>query len=1413
MTAPASRAASRRHHRARFLIGAAACLCLLMGILSVAGLLPWAQADTAAFHGNVSDALSGLPIQGVRVAVGGATALTDVHGFYRLSVPPGTHDVSFQFAGYLSMTVTRQIADLNTVQAVDAVMLPDLPSPEDQAVLESQLLAGAGSGAPDPDWLEAHPGELIASQVTDLPSTIRVLMPGGAVVVMPLDEYVKGVVPNEMSPYYPMEALKAQAVAARCYAATAGRHLDIGADVCTTVHCQVWSPIHYQVTDRAVDETHNVVTRYGNDIIRAYYSAHCDGHTRNSEDVWTGYVPYCRGVACPCGYTTMLGHGVGMCQAGARVLAHSGSTFRDILSHYYTGTRTDLAVPHSLSQPRVSPAQGDTTTIFSYEVLYTSRDTATIAQVFIDGASHPMSPITLTASGGIWYRFQTLLPVGSHGYSFHFENGYDVPVTLPVTVPATGPDVVLRPTNLPTPSPTQVPRGTYSEQWSQTTQADFAYGSQTNIAITAEGNGELVLAPFSTVGVYTSAVRTVSMPFVAVGSFWQANVPSGTELTIRLRASPDGQAWTSWQNVELMDAEREGARIEFGELVFISGSVVQYQLVLTSRSPPAAPRLDSLTLVLINSLDGPTADQALAISISPPGQPVVISRAAWGCDEKLMTWAPEYREVRKFVIHHTATSNGDLDPAATMRAILYYHAVTRGWGDIGYNYVIDAQGRIYEGRAGGEGVVGGHALQYNWGSIGVALLGNYEEIEVPQQARNSLVELVAWKGTLHFVDPGGRGFFIDRDLPNVMGHRDGTQSTTCPGRYAYAQLSAIAAQARTRMNELPPNVRLTAPKQGATVSNVVEIGAEGSPAVASVRFLANGVVLGTDDLAPFTWRWNTLGLSSAEHQLTAQAQTGLGLSAEHTITVTVNHSPPTGSLALAAFSNSSIVTLNTNSDSAQWMQFSNGWQWEGEDLSHQTGTLVQDPTALNGRAWLGRRGTDGAGWWYGPYLDDLPTGRNYQVYFRLRVGANESSARVATIDVTDNQAQTPQDTYASRNLAGADFGALTYVEFSLDFAYYRRNGGLEFRTFFTGHQDLYLDRVHLFSGLRNYARSASWTLSPGEGPRVAQVRYVDLAGNASPVYSATTVVDLTPPQWSAWQSRVITVRDTLSGLRANSLGYATSTDGGITWSGWQSLSLGSTDGITTPVTLSAPSDPASALKVRISDRAGNVSESVVLLQAGVTPSALPQPTTTLTSSPTATAVATSTPSITPSPSASASPTPSPSSTATATPSPTPTAAPWRVTGRVQLQGRSLHDDVVLSLGEAISTTTSATGAFSATGTTPGSYTITALRTGYLMASRELALAAGDDLALPGVVLLAGDVDGNCAINLFDLVMVASNYGAAPVQDSRADLNANGEVDIYDLVLVSVNFGVECPGPWPDPLPARVISRSGINPLP
>jgi hypothetical protein len=173
-----------------------------------------------------------------------------------------------------------------------------------------------------------------------VPNDIRVLLPDGSVKVRRLEEYLRGVVPQEMNPGSPEEALKAQAVAARCFAAVAvahPRHSGQSADVCTEKHCQGWSAKTYESTDQAVRETEDTVALHGDEVIQAFYFAHCDGHTRNSEDVWVRALPYCRSVSCVKPYPSLNGHGVGMCQQGAMSMAEQGATYVDILSHYYTG--------------------------------------------------------------------------------------------------------------------------------------------------------------------------------------------------------------------------------------------------------------------------------------------------------------------------------------------------------------------------------------------------------------------------------------------------------------------------------------------------------------------------------------------------------------------------------------------------------------------------------------------------------------------------------------------------------------------------------------------------------------------------------------------------------------------------------------------------------------------------------------------------------------------------------------------------------------------------------------------------------------------------------------------------------------------------------------------------------------------
>lgn len=158
--------------------------------------------------------------------------------------------------------------------------------------------------------------------------------------------------------------------------------------------------------------------------------------------------------------------------------------------------------------------------------------------------------------------------------------------------------------------------------------------------------------------------------------------------------------------------------------------------------------------------------------------------------EKLL-WPLEYAsKIRKIIIHHTA-SNGDLsDQESVLRSIYYYHAVTKGWGDIGYNYIIGPDGTIYEGRAGGEKVVAGHAAGYNTGSIGIAVIGNYQNNEVPFAVLKSLLAVLDAKTQLYGLDPDGTGSFRGEVMPNIVGHRD-VRQTLCPGQNLYDKIPLL----------------------------------------------------------------------------------------------------------------------------------------------------------------------------------------------------------------------------------------------------------------------------------------------------------------------------------------------------------------------------------------------------------------------------------------------------------------------------------------------------------------------------------------------------------------------------------------------------------------------------------------------
>ncbi|MFH1085355.1 MAG: SpoIID/LytB domain-containing protein, partial [Chloroflexota bacterium] len=1156
--------ATRRLHFLTLALALAGLLALAMGVVQ-----PRLRARGGGLAGVVVDASTGQPVAGALVATGEVQATSDGRGRYQLDLPAGVYALSAQAPGYLSMTQTYQRVEAGAVGQLDWRMIPREPSPEQIAALDRSMRELAQELPPELE-AEARARGFALSAVTEVPTTVRVLMPDGAVVVMEMDEYLKGVVPHEVPPYWPVETLRAQAVAARSYAATRRAHADQGADVCTTVHCQVWSGTHYETTDSAVDATHGVAATYGGAIIYAFFFGHCDGHTRNVEQVWGGYLPYCRSVACPCGFDSMWGHGVGMCQEGARVLATQGHSHVDILRHYYTGIAGTSPRAGEIVGAAVQPAKGDERTTFAYEATYLAGlgDQPVAAYVTVDGKALPLRRHAPTAEGAWTYRATARLAPGAHTYRLTFDDGYGHVASYPAEGQQAGPLVEPASPAAPTPTPLPPPPGGVAEHATlDTTAADWARGSQSGTQVASQGDGALTLAAGQTQGIYTSPTLVASAPFIALGALWHGSLPSGAKLDLEVRTGTEGAALGAWRACRWSEDGPRRHGQGSTDLVFGEGSAWQYRLTLRANANGAAPVVEGLQWTALDARAGPSAAQlaaeaarSSAAARSAPAGPAVIARALWGADEAAMSWPPVQRQPQAIILHHTGAPANGVDGAAMVRALYYYDAVVRERGDLGYNYLLDAEGHVFEGRTGGPGAVGAHAGRYDWGSIGVALLGDYERDAVPPALAQSLTEFLAAQCAAHLIDPTAQRPFLDRALPTVMGHREAT-AATCPGSKLQALVPELRRAILAAMTFEPPQIEITHPADGAAIRAVLRPEVAASAVISRVEYYVDGELAGSDAQLPGAWRWNTLGVAPGAHALRAVAVSAAGR-ATSTVTVQVDNTPPEGTVSAPAWLNTARVPVTIHSSDATRVQYSNAWVWEGEDLHHApgTGARVSDAGALNGAAWLGRGGQDAPGGWYGPYTCLFSTWRSYDVYYRLRAPSDGTSVGLATLDVADDQGRR---VYDQRALAAADFARSdAYEEFRLALRYGSRwptcddpdvRDGLEFRVWFSGAGDLALDRVTVFSAPEPVAPVLSWSGLSAEGTQALLVRLLDDAGNASD-HTLTVGLDLPPPQWLAATERPC-VRDLLAGLAPESAAWSASSDSAQTWGAWRSWPL------------------------------------------------------------------------------------------------------------------------------------------------------------------------------------------------------------------------------------------------------------------
>lgn len=364
---------------------------------------------------------------------------------------------------------------------------------------------------------------------------------------------------------------------------------------------------------------------------------------------------------------------------------------------------------------------------------------------------------------------------------------------------------------------------------------DFDTSNNIGSKTTAAG---LTLADNAATAVYTSPILEAPIPFNAVVPQWIADLPEEAELEVAIRTQSAQGHWTEWKHLHAhSDWTLPGEAITIGEMVTIPAidgrhTHIQFQLSYGRLNPEETPLIQEFSLVFIDSTSGPTVEEMLeqqaaldAAKSQRPGdgypRPTVISRDVWcisdACDydDEL-----EYSPATHMVIHHTVSANDSADWATTVRAIWSYHTHSREWGDIGYNYLIDQDGIIYEGHLNEDyetlDVAGTHASGANLGSMGVALLGTFTEpehaipgIEPPEEMIASLVELLSWKADqqeINVFDASNTLPNLNWGLPHIMGHRNVYGTTACPGDQAHDLIPELIERVAAQLGQTNPYI-------------------------------------------------------------------------------------------------------------------------------------------------------------------------------------------------------------------------------------------------------------------------------------------------------------------------------------------------------------------------------------------------------------------------------------------------------------------------------------------------------------------------------------------------------------------------------------------------------------------------------
>ena len=295
--------------------------------------------------------------------------------------------------------------------------------------------------------------------------------------------------------------------------------------------------------------------------------------------------------------------------------------------------------------------------------------------------------------------------------------------------------------------------------------------------------------------------------FSMVGVTWTAL--SGEDLGVHVRTLT-ASGWSEWYDVT-PDGEESEQRAT-GVIYVEDSTAVEVQA--TSRPGGTAEGMravlidspargsDPTTATTAAAVNGPaTAARPLAANGSVP-QPTMITRSRWGaiaqdgCEANSDT-------IRAVAVHHTAGSNDYSagQSASIVRGIQYYHEVTLGWCDIGYNFLVDKYGQVFEGKGGGATfpVHGAHATTWNWETVGISLMMNSNTAQPSGPMLTSLEDVIAWKIANNYLNPLGTVTLGGRTINVIFRHGD-VMSTECPGTNVTNRMAEIRNAVAARVN-------------------------------------------------------------------------------------------------------------------------------------------------------------------------------------------------------------------------------------------------------------------------------------------------------------------------------------------------------------------------------------------------------------------------------------------------------------------------------------------------------------------------------------------------------------------------------------------------------------------------------------